>query len=347
MNILVTGSTGFIGSQLCRALVTQGHSVRAFHRPTSSLRGLEGLPVEHALGDMTQPATLPAAMEGIEIVFHAAAMLSDMGDPAKMYAITVEGTRAVLQAAQQAGVRRLIHTSSVAALGVPETGPRMQGVPVLMDESHTWNYSPDGWRYGFAKYLAELEVQKAVAQGLDAVIVNPAVVFGAGDVYRISNSTVVQVARGQIPVAVQGGCNVVHIADVVAGHLAALERGRCGERYILGGQNMTFLTLINLIAGVTGARPVRSVLPAWLTRALGLPMRWLHPFIDLPVDARLLSMTGLFFYYDTQKSHAELGLELPRPPDQAIREAWDWFRNQPSSPLYTGANQPGQGPGTG
>src|SRR5512146_900690 len=121
MNILVTGSSGFIGSQLCRALVAQGHSVRAFHRPTSSLRGLEGLPVEHALGDLTQPATLSPAMEGVEVVFHAAAMLADMGDPAKMYAITVEGTRAVLQAAQQAGVRRVVHTSSVAALGVPES----------------------------------------------------------------------------------------------------------------------------------------------------------------------------------------------------------------------------------
>lgn len=334
MKILVTGSSGFIGSQLCRALVRQGHSVRAFHRSTSTLRGLEGLEVEHVLGDLTQPATLLPALEGVEVVFHTGALVGKVADPAKMYAVTVEGTRAVVQAALQAGVRRLVHTSSAAALGVPEKGPLTGKNPVLLDENHSWNYSPDGWQYGYTKYLAEIEIQKGVAQGLDAVILNPSGVFGAGDVYRTSSSIISQVARGRVPVAVEGGWNVVHIDDVVAGHLAALERGRCGERYILGGQNMTFLTFVNLIASVIGTRPARGALPAWLARSLSTPLRWFHEFIDLPVSAELLRLAGHYFYYTTQKARDELGLADARPPREAIQVAWDWFRDQPTSPFY-------------
>ncbi len=235
MKILVTGSTGFIGGALCQALVAQGgHSVRAFHRVNSSLRLLEGLPVEHAIGDLTQPATLTAAMEGIEAVFHAAAWMGD-SEPGRLYAVTVEGTRAVLRAARQAGVRRLVHTSSVAALGVPP--PHRV---TLMDETHTWNIRPEQYPYGYAKYLAELEIQKEVAQGLDAVIVNPALVLGAGDIHRGSTSILLKVAQRKVGVTMEGGLNVVHIQDVVNGHLKALECGQTGERYILGGQNLSY-----------------------------------------------------------------------------------------------------------
>jgi dihydroflavonol-4-reductase len=341
MNILVTGSSGFIGSHLCRALLAHGHSVRAFHRATSSLRGLDGLEVEHAIGDLTQPASLSSAMEGIEVVFHAGAMLGVTGDPAKMYAVTVEGTRAVLQAAQQAGVRRVVHTSSVAALGVPESGPVQNGTLALIDESHTWNYTPDRWPYGYAKYLAELEVQKAVAEGLDVVIVNPSGVFGPGDIYRTSSSLVVQIARGRIPAVVPGGWNIIHIDDVIAGHLAALERGRRGERYILASHNMTFMTFVNLIASVTHARPVTGTIPTWMAHAAAWPLEWLRSFLDLPFDGQLVRLAGNYFYYDASKSHQELGLEEPRPALDAIQEAWDWFQ-APQTIHPTHAKSPSQ-----
>jgi len=329
MKVLVTGSTGFIGGQLCRALIAQGHIVRAFHRQTSSPRALDNLEVEHALGDLTQPVSLEAAMQGIEVVFHAAARLGYSQDPARAYAVTVEGTRSVLQAAMAAGVRRLVHTSSVAALGVPDVGgPTSVGIPTLIDENHTWNYNANWWQYGYAKYLAEMEVQKAVAQGLDVVIVNPSGVFGAGDVYRTSNSLVVQVAQGRIPVGVEGGWNVVHVDDVIDGHLAALERGRCGERYILGGQNMSFDHFLNLIAEVTGGRPPRGVLPVWLTRAMAYPLRLTQSFIRLPANHELLRMTGRYFYYDIRKAREELGLGDPKPARLAIEEAWGWFNRQ-------------------
>ncbi|TLM99693.1 NAD-dependent epimerase/dehydratase family protein, partial [bacterium] len=240
MKILVTGSTGFIGSQLCRALVEDGHRVLAFHRASSSLRGLEGIPgcheqpelspvagcLEHVIGDLAQLESLASALQGVEAVFHTAGLISPGAQPERLYAVNVEGTRALLQAARDAGVRRVVFTSSVSALGVPLYGP------APMDERHSWNFAPRHWEYGYAKHLAEMEVQKAVAAGLDVVIVNPSVVIGAGEVYNASRSIVARAARGQVKYAVEGGLNVVHIADVVAGHLAALEKGRRGERYI-------------------------------------------------------------------------------------------------------------------
>lgn len=319
MKTLVTGSTGFIGSQLCRALLEAGHDVRAFHRPNSSLRGLEGLEVEHATGDITQPDTLIPAMEGIEVVFHTAAWLGS-GQSGKAYAVTVEGTRAVARAALQAKVRRFVHTSSVAALGVPESG-----LPTLLNEDHTWNFPPQHYPYGYAKYLAELEIQKAVAQGLDAVIVNPALVFGPGDIYRQSSSLVARVAQGKLGISVEGGINVVHVADVIEGQLAALERGLTGQRYILGGTNMTHLALQQLIARLAGVTQPNLVLPGWLLRLQAGPVLMFERFLNLPVEASLFYLAGYHFYYDTSKARAVLGLGEPRPIEDAIREALEWF----------------------
>lgn len=319
MKALVTGATGFIGSQLTLGLLKAGHRVRVLHRPTSSLRMLDGLPVELAAGDLTNPASLQAAAAGVEVVFHAAAMLGGgRSDLERMTAVTVQGTRAVLEAAREAGVRRVVHTSSVAALGVPEK----PGGAGLMDENHTWNYTPRRWVYGYTKYLAELEVQRAVADGLDVVIVNPSLVFGPGDVYRMSSSLVVQVANGRLPVITGGGFNVVHISDVVAGHIAAFERGRTGERYILGGQNVSFSWLVRQIAEISGAAPALP-LPASLVRAFAGLAQLAQPFFPLSLD--LLYLAGYHFYYDTSKAQRELRLPPPRPALEAIRDAYEWF----------------------
>ncbi len=331
MNVLVTGSTGFIGAALCRALVVHGHTVRAFHRATSNLRLLNDLPVEHAIGDLTQPETIRAAMQGIEVVFHTAAQLGGAGGntAGRMYTVTVEGTRSVLRYAQEAGVQRVVHTSSVAALGVPEKSPEpdVPALPSLLDEGHTWNYPPEAWHYGYTKYLAELEVQRAVAGGLDAVIVNPSVVFGAGDIYRRDSSVIMTIARRKLGVLVEGGLNAVHIQDVVQGHLAALECGRCGERYILAGENLSIVELIRKIAAAVGAPAPGLVLPAGLVRRIVPVIRLLQPFLDLPVSANDLRLAGNYFYYDTRKAQVELGLPPSRPLEDAIREAYDWFKS--------------------
>jgi dihydroflavonol-4-reductase len=325
--VLVTGSTGFIGSQLCWALAADGHLVRAFHRASSSLLALEHLSVEHALGDITQPETLDAALQDIDIVFHAAARVgSRKAGPHQL--ITVAGTRFLLQAAARAGVQRVVHTSSVAALGLPEEAGAGQNRRLMINENHTWNLPPAEWQYGYAKYQAELEVQKAVAQSLDVVIVNPAVVVGAGDINRISGNLILQIARGRLPITIEGGLNVVHIQDVVAGHLAALERGRTGERYILGGENLPHTKFFEQIASVVGARPPWLKLPGRLVRLLSGPVRLADRLFNLPVKGEALRRAGYYFYFDTHKAQTELALSEPRPARQAITEAYQWYQDQ-------------------
>ncbi len=325
MNILVTGATGFIGSSLCRALIRDGHSVRAFHRHASPLTALEGLAVEHCLGDILDPASLAPAMEGVEAIFHCAAMMGPWRNAAQSQASHVVGTHNVLQAARQAGVRRVVYTSSVAALGVPEPGGAGN---TLLNESHPWNAAPTLWPYGYAKHLAEQEVLAAVHDGLDAVIVNPALVFGAGDVHRGRKSVIGQVARGRIPVSVAGGLNVVHIDDVVAGHLAALRLGRAGERYILGGENLSITRMLAIAADVTGRRPPRITLPGAPVRSLAALVNLLSRPLNLPLTGDLLRLAGLYFYYDLEKSHRELRLPPPIAYRLAAEQAYAWLQTR-------------------
>lgn len=324
--ILVTGSTGFVGSHLCRVLMERGERVRAFHRPSSPLDALEGLDLEHAVGDVTQPETLEAALDGVEVVYHAAAQMGGVSDPRQSYAVTVGGTRNLLTAAMRAGVRRVVHTSSVAALGVPDTAAR--GEPIRMDEHHTWNYDPDWWIYGHAKYRAELAVQQAVGEGLDVVIVNPTRVLGGGDLNRVNGSLVIMVARGRIPFAPPGGLNAVHIEDVTRGHLAALEHGRTGERYILGGENMLYSRFLALIAEVAGVRAPRFVLPAIVMRLMAWPISLMRGRIQLPVRGEMLRKAGYYFYYSIEKAERELGWHPKRSAREAIAEAYAWYRKQ-------------------
>ena len=320
MKVLVTGSTGFIGGALCRALVEREYEVRAFHRSTSDLRLLEGLPVEHAIGDLTQPQSLQAAVQGVEAIFHLGAWVG-MNEPGRLYAVNVEGTRAVVQAALLERVNRLVYNSSVAALGIPQPG-----LTGLIDEHHTWNFVPEQFPYGYAKYLAELEVQKGVAMGLDAVIVNPTLVLGGGDIYRQSSSIILQVANRKVGIAVEGGANAVHVDDVVDGHIAALLRGRRGERYILGGENHNYLDLVQLIAGVSGVPAPSVVLPGRLVRTLRGPAGFLERFLELPVSADLFVLAGRYLYYDTRKARHELVLPEPKTLQEAAADALAWFK---------------------
>lgn len=322
MKALVTGSSGFIGGRLSRRLIVEGWQVRAFHRPSSSLKMLEGLPVEHALGDLTQPATVQAAMQGVDAVFHAAALLGGPEKPGQMYVVTVEGTRTVMQAALEAGVQRVVHISSAAALGVPDEGP---GVVAVMNENHSWNYRPDLWPYGYAKYLAEMEVQNAVAGGLDAVIVNPSVVFGAGDIYRTSSSMVNQVAKRKLPALVEGGANFVHIEDVLDGIVSAHAYGKRGSRYLLAAENLTHVELVETIAKITGVTPPTVMVPAGLVRSLTGILNAVQPFLQLPIEAVNLNQAGYYFFYDARKSQVELRLAPPRSVASAIEETWSWL----------------------
>jgi dihydroflavonol-4-reductase len=334
MRILVTGATGFIGSCLCRALVQQGHQVVALHRPTSILAGLEGLPVHRHVGDMLDPASLAGALRDVEVVFHTAAPMRPGAEAQAALEAHVLGTRNVLDAARLAGVRRLVHTSSVAALGVPDAPPSRspQNAP-LLDERHTWNYIPARWPYGFAKHASEVEVLQAVDRGLEAVIVNPSAVFGAGDWYRTERSVVAHTARGGLVPIIAGGLNAVHIDEVVAGHLAALERGVPGERYILGGENLVLSDLLRITAEVVGGRPPRLTVPLGLVP----PVRWilepLRRWLHLPIEPSMLWLAGYYFFYDTRKAQVQLGLPASRPYRQAAQETYAWLQSLDSNAL--------------
>jgi dihydroflavonol-4-reductase len=315
----VTGASGFIGSHLCRALIARGHAVRAFHRPDSSLVALQGLPVEHAVGDVRDATSLRAAAKDVDWVFHAAGPARHWRRPDELVDTIVRGTINVLQAAEEARARRVVFTSSVAALGVPVAG-------ALLDEGDRFNCPRARWPYGHAKSEAESAVRAAVGQGLDCVIVNPSAVFGAADLNRISGTLILILARHPVPVITRGGTNVVHVADVAEGHVAAAERGRPGERYILGGENLRHVEIARTIAAELGVRPPRLTIPPrlvdWAAGAVDLIGR----VARLPADGNLLRLSRYGFYCDTAKARRDLGLDAPRPFRQAVREAVAWYR---------------------
>jgi dihydroflavonol-4-reductase len=328
MRVLVTGSSGFIGSHLCRVLLAKGYATRALIRPTSSLALIENLGLDLAIGDLMDPFSLENAMHDIEIVIHCGAEVGGWQDRESMVASHITGTENVLRAAVRSGVRRLLYTSSVAALGVPDHPPPGEG-PVPIDESHPWNYDPDVWPYGYAKHCAEELVRQACTEGLEALILNPAAVIGPGDKNLVASAIVYHMGRGRRPPIPPGGLNVVHIDDVAAGYLSAIKHGRSGERYILGGENITFEDFLQEIARVIGARPLHLRLPAWVFSSLAGLIDQLQPIFNLPVRGHMLRMAGRYFYYDIGKTQRELGVFPTRSTREAIRAAHDWYQTHP------------------
>jgi len=323
MKALVTGSTGFVGANLCKALVERGRSVRALHRASSRLDALQGVTVEHALGDVTEPETLVDAIRGCDAVFHVAAVADYWRQSAdKLYRVNVEGTRAVCQAALDARVKRLVFTSSVASLGIPRPGE-------LADESHEFNLPPERFRYGHSKLLAEGVVREFVARGLDAAIVNPSIILGPGDLNLISGSIVTEVASRHVPpVNPPGGVNYIDVADVCAGHIAAAERGRAGERYILAAHNLTHREAMQIVCEVVGAPGPRFELPHALIGPLAATIDLAATIArrPLPLNGDQLRLSGEFIYFDSSKAVRELG--LPQTPfRQTVERTYKWYKS--------------------
>ncbi len=326
MIALVTGSTGFIGANLCRELCNLGIQVRAFHRTNSSTMLLDGLPVEHITGDLTQPESLLPALKDVDVLFHSGAQLNSRGGLESLVQVNVSGTRSLLDAALQQGVKRVVYTSSTAALGAPKLTGGTGSKAEFLTEAHTWNLKPEQWLYGYSKYLSEMEAQYAVSRGLDVVIVNPAVVFGPGNIHRRYNSPVMLVANRHLPVTVPAGMNIVHVRDVVAGHLAAWQRGKTGERYILGAHNIEMDALLTKIAGLTGGKAPSFRIPAVLARQLARFSKLAQLITRTPLDTSLLYLAGYRFFYDTGKANKELQLPEPQPLDICILNTYEWFK---------------------
>src|SRR5262245_53397088 len=321
MQVLVTGGTGFLGANLAAALVARGDSVRVLRRPSSSLVALEGLPIEHAIGDITEPDAVERAVEGCELVFHVAAIAAYWRDkPGRIYHVNGEGTRIVMQACLRAGVSRVVHTSSVAAVGIAPGG-------AVADETTPFDAFSATFAYADSKQRAETVVRDAVARGLNAVIVNLASVFGAGDHYLNTGRIVVEYSRGRIPVVPPGGMCVVDVDAVTQGHLLAAERGRAGERYILGGENLSHRQVAATVAAVAGVRAPRLVVPR---RLLGPAAVLVDAFSRIspwppPINGEQLRLSGLDFYFDSSKAVRELGYPI-LPFRRAVEKAYRWYK---------------------
>lgn len=318
---LVTGGTGFVGSHVARALVQHGCQVRVLRRATSRLDAIADLAVEHAVGDVLDPASLRDAMMGIDWVFHTAAVADYWRNGRdRIYRVNVDGTRNVLLAAEQQGVERVIFTSSAASIGY-----RTDLRPV--DETVRFNWDIHLTPYGHSKFLAEAEVYRAIRRGLNCVILNPTVILGPDDINQISSSVVVEMARGHVPpTAPPGGVTLIDVRDVAEAHVAAAERGRTGERYLLGAVDLTHKAWLRLTAHTVGRRMMALTLPAWLVRRVAVVADVLRRSgVPLPIEGNQLRLSTNMMFFDCRKSWRELG--PPQIPiQQSLRDTYAWYR---------------------
>lgn len=325
MTTLLTGATGFVGSAVARVLLARGHTLRLLTRRNSDRRNIEGLAAEVVTGDLTDPASLARAAAGCRFVVHVAADYRFwVPDPAAMLRANVEGTVAVMRAAQQAGAERIVHCSSVAALGYTADGsPADEATPV--DPAMLVS------TYKRSKYQAEQAVLALVrTENLPAVIVNPAAPVGPRDIKPTpTGKMILDAANGRIPAYIDTGLNVVHVDDVAEGHALALERGRIGERYILGGENLDLKDLLALVAQVTGRRPPRIQLRETWVWPVAAAMEAFARVTGVapPVTRDHLKMARHKMFFSSAKAGAELGYRA-RPAREAVQDAVAWFRAQ-------------------
>jgi len=320
---LVTGATGFVGANLVRLLIQQGHHVRVLVRPHSSQRTLAGLAVERVTGDLFSPE-LPEYLRGCDVLFHVAAHYSLwQKDREQLYRTNVLGTRQVLRAAKLAGVPRTVYTSSVAAIGV---GQRGQAV----DETHQSPVYALIGHYKKSKYWAEQEAQRAAQAGQDVVIVNPTTPIGPWDAKPTPTGEIIlRFLRRQMPAYVNTGLNFIPVQDVAWGHLLAWQKGQSGRRYILGHTNLSLQAFLQKLAHITGLPAPRWQIPVQIPLAVA----WVDEILlgalgkkpSLALDG--VRMAQQTMYYHAQRAVQELG--LPQTDlDQAIREAVAWFRQE-------------------
>jgi dihydroflavonol-4-reductase len=321
--VLVTGATGFVGSAVTRGLLARGRKVRVLVRPTSDKTNLKDLAVELREGSLEDATSLAEALTGCGALYHVAADYRlFVANPDTMYRANVDGTRALMEAALAQRIARIVYTSSVATLGIdPKGAPADEATPSTLDDM----IGP----YKRSKFLAEAIVRTMVRErGLRAVIVNPSTPIGPRDVKPTpTGRLVVEAASGRMPAFVDTGLNLVHVDDVALGHLLAEERGQIGERYILGGENLTLREILRRIAVLVGRRPPRISLPvgplmpvATIAEAVAR-VTGKEPFVTR--DGLRLARKTMFF--SSERAINGLGY-APRPVDQALSDAVIWFR---------------------
>jgi dihydroflavonol-4-reductase len=324
MKALVTGATGFVGAAIAKTLLASGWQVRVLARAGSDRGNLRQLAAEVAEGDLNDLRSLERALEGCTALFHAAADYRlGARDPKPLYLTNVEGTRNILNAARTAGVQRTVYTSSVATIGIPTDGaPGEERSPVALSDMIG--------HYKRSKYLAEEVARDAARMGMSVVIVNPSTPVGPGDIKPTpTGQLVLDAASGRMPAYVDTGLNIVHVDDVAAGHLLAFERGKTGERYILGGEDMTLRTILEQISQLVGRKPPRIRLPY----AAVLPIAYAaEAFAKVSGRSGRVTIEGVRMsrkrmFFSSAKAAADLGYHW-RPPLEAFEDAVRWYRER-------------------
>ncbi|MBC8330966.1 MAG: NAD-dependent epimerase/dehydratase family protein [Anaerolineae bacterium] len=321
MKSLVLGATGFIGGQIARAALDGGWEVRALRRNPKSVGDLEGLPIEWVAGNITNSASLRAAMQGVEIVFHAAAYYPSGTHPRQVPAAVAHARQeieTVLNALRAAQVPRLIFTSTLSTIGQPPPGEKR-----LADERDT--YSPGSMPKN-AYYECKIAMENAVlaANDIDAVVLCPTAVFGPGDVHLTMGKLLISVARGRVPAWLPGIINAIDVRDVAATHIIAAQHGQRGERYILGGHNFTVEEALRQAARAANVTEPRFEIPLWVTRIL-VTLDDALPFIS--ISGNHLRALPHWQGYNTSKAQTKLGLK-PRPFEETARDALSWFEQK-------------------
>jgi len=329
MKAFVTGGTGFVGSAVIRKLLTTGHEVRTLVRPGTNTRMLEGLSVERVSGDLGDVSVLQKAMAGCQWVFHVAALYAYWGYTWEdFYQSNVEGTRRVLEAASRSGVQRIVHTSSIASLGIAREGiPGTEDTPVTLKDMLS--------DYKRSKYMAEEVVREYVVLGLPVVTVNPAAPVGVGDHKPTqTGKMIVDFLNGRMPAYVDTGLTIVDVDDVASGHLGAMEKGKVGERYILGGENLSLKQVLDLLSELSGRPQVRYCIPR------GVALGWAYIDTTLArlnpkhVPAATPAAVRVSInkeYFSSSKAERVLGYTFI-PAKEALRKAVAWYRAKGYAP---------------
>jgi dihydroflavonol-4-reductase len=322
MKALVTGATGFMGSSLTRELLKDGVEVRVLVRKNSDTRNIDGLDVEKVYGDIRDGDSVKAALKGSDTFYQTAGLFAYWGPSKKeFYDINVEGTKIALNAAFEQGVGKVVYTSSIAAIGA-------HGVDSPANEESQFNMWKSGVHYIISKYLGEVEALKICKKGLPLVVVNPTLAIGVRDIKPVpSGQTILDILNGRMIGYVESGTNVVDVEDVARGHILAAQKGRIGERYILGNENLPMGKYFALVAEVGGVKPPTRKLPRNLALATSYALQ-LGAFISKKppiVTPAMVRSFSQYWYFDCSKAVKELGF-LQTPIRNTIEKAVNWFR---------------------
>ena len=323
MLVFLTGATGFVGSHVARSLAAQGADLRLLVRPASDLRNIQELQAERVIGDLRDTASLKKAVAGCDVIFHVAADYRLwVRDPEQMYRSNVEGTRAILEAARENRVRRVVYTSSVATMGFQSNGH-------LADEDSPVSLANMIGPYKRSKFMAEEIAVEAGRSGMDVVVVNPTTPVGERDIKPTpTGRIVVDFLKKKFPAYVDTGLNLVDVTECARGHVAAFEKGRSGERYILGGENLTLKQILDKLAAITGLPSPSIKVPHMVALATGVVDQVFTGYIRnreprATIDAVRMGRKKMFV--SSSKAERHLGWKIV-PVDGALRRAVEWFQ---------------------